>query len=578
MRIAIVLTAIVGVLTAGPARLHAEGQGQADLEEALRAKVTAEDVRQRSHVIELLESALDKGLDVENSDFAEQMLVDSLLERAEELATVLQRVPSEELVEPEMMEVRDMAASDLRRVLTYDNPPVQATAILAQVQALPGGDRREARRLLDKMFKSPGVESLPARQRAESLVLRASLQSAPEKAQADLDAAVELTPGEISVRLARAEFFRAQHKFDEALADVKAIIANNPDNPAAYLLQSQVERGQEKWTEALASLAKASELAPGATSPIQARGEIYRQQGDFQKAIDQFTQVLKLQPGNLLALVHRADAYLSSKQYAEALVDVEVVLKRQPALVVAHALRAQILASMERLPEAIEEMEKLAAAVPNDSEYKMQLALYYLVAEDPQKAIETYSKVLTNEADNYLALRSRGDAYLNIGDHADAVADFGKALAIKPEDSSLLNNYAWVLATSPEDKVRDGKRAIELATKAAELTKFEKPHILSTLAAAYAESGDFESAKKWSKKAVETRDSESTEEAAKEMAAQLSKELESYEANKPWRERLSVKKSDANAESESAPAAEGAASEASADKSLGKQTATQARP
>ena len=62
-------------------------------------------------------------------------------------------------------------------------------------------------------------------------------------------------------------------------------------------------------------------------------------------------------------------------------------------------------------------------------------------------------------------------------------------------DEGLLNNLAWVLATSPDDKLRDGKRAIELATKAAEVSNYETPHVLSTLAAAYAETGDFEKAK-----------------------------------------------------------------------------------
>jgi len=52
------------------------------------------------------------------------------------------------------------------------------------------------------------------------------------------------------------------------------------------------------------------------------------------------------------------------------------------------------------------------------------------------------------------------------------------------QNTGVLNNFAWVLATSPNDEVRSGKRSDELASKACEVTKYEQPHILSTLAAA----------------------------------------------------------------------------------------------
>ncbi len=88
-----------------------------------------------------------------------------------------------------------------------------------------------------------------------------------------------------------------------------------------------------------------------------------------------------------------------------------------------------------------------------------------------------------------------------------------------------------MLATSPVDELRDGKRAIELATKACELTKYKLAHILSTLAAAYAETGDFPTAIKWSEKGVAIGREDQQE--------PLAKELESYRAGKPWRELLS---------------------------------------
>src|SRR5690606_631370 len=87
---------------------------------------------------------------------------------------------------------------------------------------------------------------------------------------------------------------------------------------------------------------------------------------------------------------------------------------------------------------------------------------------------------------------------------------------------------AWVLATSPYDELRDGKRSIELATEACELTEYKEAHILSTLAAGYAETGDFETAKQRSRKSVELADGEIKE--------NVRKELESYEQGKKWRE------------------------------------------
>jgi hypothetical protein len=98
-----------------------------------------------------------------------------------------------------------------------------------------------------------------------------------------------------------------------------------------------------------------------------------------------------------------------------------------------------------------------------------------------------------------------------------------------------LNNLAWVLATSPQDDVRDAKRSVELGTKACEITKYEKPHIISTLAAGYAESGDFDMAIKWSTKAVELG-----REKLKDQIEQLEKELESYKEKKPWREMQQI--------------------------------------
>ncbi len=186
------------------------------------------------------------------------------------------------------------------------------------------------------------------------------------------------------------------------------------------------------------------------------------------------------------------------------------------------------------IEQATADFEQLLQVAPDNTELLTQLGVLYAAGKRPRAAIVKFTAALEKDKELFHALRGRADAQLSIGKHAEAIEDFKAALqanadAKAKEDSGLFNNFAWVLATSPEDNLRDGKRSIELATKACELTEYKQAHILSTLAAAYAETGQWEEALKWSKKAVEIGDDSVKE--------QLKQELASYEGKKPWREK-----------------------------------------
>ncbi|HZV35157.1 MAG TPA: hypothetical protein VFB72_11340, partial [Verrucomicrobiae bacterium] len=68
------------------------------------------------------------------------------------------------------------------------------------------------------------------------------------------------------------------------------------------------------------------------------------------------------------------------------------------------------------------------------------------------------------------------------------------ALALNPNHIEALNNLAWILAANENPEFRNGGEAVRLATRACAETGNNHPVLLGTLAAAYAETGDFTNA------------------------------------------------------------------------------------
>ena len=145
------------------------------------------------------------------------------------------------------------------------------------------------------------------------------------------------------------------------------------------------------------------------------------------------------------------------------------------------------------------------------------------------KAIADFNEAIRLNPKLGAAYFSRGIAWEAKGNLDRAIADLNEAIRLNPKGALAYNSLAWLLATCPDAKYRNGLQAVEHATKACELSSWKNLGTLDTLAAAYAEAGDFEKAVEWQTKAVSM--------ASESEKSSYQSRLDLYRAGKPYREQ-----------------------------------------
>lgn len=139
--------------------------------------------------------------------------------------------------------------------------------------------------------------------------------------------------------------------------------------------------------------------------------------------------------------------------------------------------------------------------------------------KDLNKAVHFYNQGLTSDIK---------------GDFDQALIYYEKAIEAYPDHAQAYNNMAWLMATCPEEKYRNGAKAVEFAQKAVHLSR--KADFLDTLAAAYAEAGQFEDAIETQKQAIDSLGEEEKPNKLTEYDARLT----CYESTSPWRKTNSI--------------------------------------
>ena len=107
------------------------------------------------------------------------------------------------------------------------------------------------------------------------------------------------------------------------------------------------------------------------------------------------------------------------------------------------------------------------------------------------EAIEHWQRSLEIQPDNTDARNSLGAALAGMGRTPEAIEQWQQTLAFDPDNGNAANNLGWILATSPDATLRDGAKAVAYAKRATKVPGGDNPLVYRTLAAAYAENGQF---------------------------------------------------------------------------------------
>jgi Flp pilus assembly protein TadD len=131
------------------------------------------------------------------------------------------------------------------------------------------------------------------------------------------------------------------------------------------------------------------------------------------------------------------------------------------------------------------------------------------------------------------AYGSIGSAYAYLGKDNLAITNLVKSVELDSNSAESLNNLAWVLATTEDVKLQNPTDAVKYAQRACELSGYEQPSLLDTLAVAYAAAGNFPEAVKTAEKAIKLAE----DDGKKELAEEIQKRLELYKAGQPYHEK-----------------------------------------
>ncbi len=261
------------------------------------------------------------------------------------------------------------------------------------------------------------------------------------------------------------------------------------------------------------------------------------QKRNLDEGIKLFNKMIETDPDNYMLYYQRGIAYRDIKDYENAIADFQKCINLKPNDSGAYFQLGGVWSDQGEIEKSISFYSKAIEVEPSDIEAYASMGIMKTMVGRINSGIEDLNKALKINPSDPLLYFVRAQIKEVKGDCEGAIDDYEKSMSFDPDSINLKINIAWILAACPESIFRDGKKALNISLET--IKTYQSDSIFRTLAAAYAEVGDFKNALIYQEKAIK---------AIKEVkhGSKLSKtyhennlkkyieQLESYKNNIPW--------------------------------------------
>jgi protein O-mannosyl-transferase len=288
--------------------------------------------------------------------------------------------------------------------------------------------------------------------------------------------------------------WRQAHDYRDVETLWRTTIARNPSCWMAYSNLGSFLSGMGLTDEAIQNFRRALELRPEQTKDRNNLGKALLQQGRFTEGMKEFQAALRISPNDPVTENNIGAAYLQKDDVENALDHLRKAVREGPRNADAYINFGNALLKKRDFDAAIAAYSATLELPFDQAESHYSIANALRQKGENGDAILHYQLAIQLRPDYVDAHNNLANALRQQERIGEAIQEYQAALKYRPQFLLAQNNLAWILATAADSRLRNGSKAVELAEKAVLATNANDPIFLHTLAAAYAENGEFEKA------------------------------------------------------------------------------------